>query len=166
MLWCDLACVRAALGAFSLVLFSIVPLISLFGAQHYIASLGGFPIIGSGQGVIKFLALLAIAITLWRWPLAKAAEQFWLNFLPVGLVLALALPMLLLAAMVKHDPRARTPLQIERDAGLPVLGTIPLHHNRKQQAVVSRRYFLAIAVLLSIPVVYGLVLAARMVNGS
>lgn len=73
--------------AILLLLLSILPLISLFGSQHYIADLGGFPIIGSGQGVIKFLALLAIAITLWRWPVAKAAERFWLNFLPVGLVL-------------------------------------------------------------------------------
>lgn len=100
-----------------------------------------------------------------RVPLSRSGLSLT-HFAIAGLVLAIALPMLLLAALVKHDPRARTPLQIERDAGLPVLGTIPLHHNRKQQAVVSRRYFLATAVLLSIPVVYGLVLAARMVNGS
>lgn len=73
--------------ALQLLLFSALPLLSLFGSQHYIASLGGFPIIGSGQGVIKFLALLALAITLWRWPNATQAERFWLNFLPVGLVL-------------------------------------------------------------------------------
>ncbi len=73
--------------ALSLVLFSIVPLISLFGAQHYIASLGGFPIIGSGQGVIKFVALGALAITLWRWPVSSPAARFWLNYLPVALVL-------------------------------------------------------------------------------
>lgn len=73
--------------AILLVIFSFLPLLSLFGSQHYIAGLGGFPIIGSGQGVIKFLALLALAITLWRWPVAKAAERFWLNYLPVGLVL-------------------------------------------------------------------------------
>jgi uncharacterized membrane protein YkgB len=73
--------------ALSLLLFSFVPLISLFGAQHYIASLGGFPIIGSGQGVIKFAALAALAITLWRWPVSSPAERFWLNYLPVALVL-------------------------------------------------------------------------------
>ncbi|MDZ7869134.1 MAG: DUF417 family protein [Rheinheimera sp.] len=43
--------------------------------------------LGSGQGVIKYLALLALGITLWRWPVAKPAERFWLNFVPVGLVL-------------------------------------------------------------------------------
>ncbi len=73
--------------ALSLVLHSILPLISLFGAQHYIASLGGFPIIGSGQGVIKFVALAALAITLWRWPVSSPAARFWLNYLPVALVL-------------------------------------------------------------------------------
>jgi reactive chlorine resistance protein C len=73
--------------AILLLLFSMLPLLSLFGSQHYIAGLGGFPIIGSGQGVIKFLALLVMAITLWRWPVAKPAERFWLNFLPLGLVL-------------------------------------------------------------------------------
>lgn len=73
--------------ALSLILFSALPLISLFGAQHYIAALGGFPMLGSGQGVIKYLALLALGITLWRWPVATATERFWLNFVPVGLVL-------------------------------------------------------------------------------
>ena len=73
--------------ALSLILFSALPLISLFGTQHYIASLGGFPMLGSGQGVIKYLALLALGITLLRWPVATAAERFWLNFVPVGLVL-------------------------------------------------------------------------------
>lgn len=73
--------------ALSLVLLSILPLISLFGAQHYIASLGGFPIIGSGQGVIKFVALVALAITLWRWPVSSPAARFWSNYLPVALVL-------------------------------------------------------------------------------
>ncbi len=70
-----------------LILFSLLPIISLFGTQHYIPSLGGFPIIGSGQGVIKFFALVTIAITLWRWPVASASERFWLNFFPVALVL-------------------------------------------------------------------------------
>ncbi len=38
--------------AILLLLFCMLPLLSLFGSQHYIAGLGGFPIIGSGQGYL------------------------------------------------------------------------------------------------------------------
>lgn len=70
-----------------LLLLSVLPLLSLFGSRHYIASLGGFPILGSGQGVIKYFALVAIAFTLLRGSVATAAARFWVNYLPVGLVL-------------------------------------------------------------------------------
>jgi hypothetical protein len=80
------------------------------------------------------------------------------------LVIALAVPILLLLLLVRHDPRVRTPMQIERDAGLPVLGTIPAHLTRARQAQASRRYALASALLLAVPAVYGLVLVLKLVN--
>ena len=39
--------------AMLLVAMALPPLLSLFGPLHYIAELGGFPMLGSGQGVIK-----------------------------------------------------------------------------------------------------------------
>ena len=87
-----------------------------------------------------------------------------MHFAGAGLVIALAVPILLLLLLVRHDPRVRTPMQIERDAGLPVLGTIPAHLTRARQAQASRRYVLASALLLAVPAVYGLVLVLKLVN--
>ncbi len=72
--------------AVMLVVITGMSLLSLLSPQHYVAALG-FPWLGSGQGVIKFLALLMIALTLWQWPRLKLAQQFWWNYLPVALVL-------------------------------------------------------------------------------
>ena len=70
-----------------LVAMALPPLLSLFGPLHYIAELGGFPMLGSGQGVIKYLAILVLAISLVRLKTASRAELFWLNYTPVALVL-------------------------------------------------------------------------------
>ncbi len=70
-----------------LVAMALPPLLSLCGPLHYIAELGGFPMLGSGQGVIKYLAILVLAISLVRLKTASRAELFWLNYTPVALVL-------------------------------------------------------------------------------
>lgn len=85
------------------------------------------------------------------------------HFAYAGLLLAVLLPMLVLAVVLKHDRRTRSALQIEWGAGLPVLGTIPTHHNPRQQASAKRSHVLAIALLLAVPLVYGLVLITRLV---
>ena len=76
---------RAKLGAFIIVL-STVALLPLLGSSMWIASLGGFPAIGSGQGVIKYFALLSIGIFLTR-PYLESRKAVWLNAFPVVLVL-------------------------------------------------------------------------------
>ena len=48
--------------AFSLIAISVVPLVALLSNSMWIEKLGGFPAIGSGQGVIKYFALLAIGL--------------------------------------------------------------------------------------------------------
>lgn len=98
-------------------------------------------------------------------PLLKSGLRL-MHFALAGLALAVVIPLLLMAALVKHDPRARTALQIERGAGLPVLGTIPVHHNHKQRAAAARRHSVAAALLVAVPIVYGLVLVAKMVQGT
>ncbi len=70
-----------------LIVMAIMPLLSLFGPKHYIGELGGFPMLGSGQGVIKYVSLLILAISLLRFERASRAELFWLNYLPVAMVL-------------------------------------------------------------------------------
>ncbi|WP_444940686.1 DUF417 family protein [Microbulbifer sp. ZKSA004] len=73
--------------AILLILISLVPLLSLLGSGHWIDSLGGFPAIGSGQGIIKYFALLTLGITwLYRDSLSPL-KLIWLNYFPVGLVL-------------------------------------------------------------------------------
>lgn len=76
---------RAKLGAFIIVL-STVALLPLLGSSMWIESLGGFPAIGSGQGVIKYFALLSIGIFLTR-PYLESRKAVWLNAFPVVLVL-------------------------------------------------------------------------------
>ncbi|XOV80414.1 MAG: DUF417 family protein [Aestuariibacter sp.] len=77
---------RRPLGL-ALLILSIVPLLSLFSSSMWIEDLGGFPAIGSGQGVIKYFSLASIGLLLWRpqWLNDKAGK--WLALFPVVLVL-------------------------------------------------------------------------------
>ena len=84
----------------------------------------------------------------------------------VGLLLALLAPLLLVMGYVKLDPRVRTPLQIERGAGLPVLGSIPRYSTRTQRVRSARRVAVASLMVLSVPLVFGLILVIKMANPS
>ncbi|WP_448552440.1 DUF417 family protein [Thalassotalea montiporae] len=75
------------LTGLALVVISLVPLISLFSEQRWIASLGGFPAIGSGQGIIKYFALLALGIHLLAEDKLTLTQQRLVQILPVVLVL-------------------------------------------------------------------------------
>ncbi|WP_274053436.1 DUF417 family protein [Thalassomonas haliotis] len=72
--------------AYLLLAVSLVPLVSLFGQSRWIDALGGFPAIGSGQGVIKYFALLSIAVLLLR-PQLPRRQAIWISIFPVLLVL-------------------------------------------------------------------------------
>lgn len=76
---------RVVLG-YLLIAISIVPLGSLLSDAMWIASMGGFPVIGSGQGVIKYFALLSIGILLVKRTFSPLATT-WISILPVLLVL-------------------------------------------------------------------------------
>jgi len=76
---------RAKLGALIIGL-SIIALLPLLGSSMWIESLGGFPAIGSGQGVIKYFALLSIGIFLTK-PYLESHKAIWLSAFPVILVL-------------------------------------------------------------------------------
>lgn len=78
-----------------------------------------------------------------------------------GLVLAVAVPVVLLLALVKLDPRVRAPAQIEKLAALPVLGVIPRYATRSARARQLRRMALASTLFMTVPVVYGATLALK-----
>jgi polysaccharide chain length determinant protein (PEP-CTERM system associated) len=81
-----------------------------------------------------------------------------------GLGAAFFTPLVLLLGVVKLDPRVRSPLQIERDAALPVLGTMPMYVTPNKRRQMLRRFALASFLVLLVPAVYGLALALKMVH--
>lgn len=72
--------------AYALIAVATLPIISLLSDSRWIANLGGFPAIGSGQGVIKYFALLALAYYFLQGKTSKSV--MFINYLPVFLVLA------------------------------------------------------------------------------
>lgn len=74
--------------AFSLlVLIAIIPLLTLLSPTRYIPAEGGFPVLGSGQGIIKYFALIALAFFMYGRDKITMNNLSWLNFFPVALVL-------------------------------------------------------------------------------
>ena len=87
-----------------------------------------------------------------------------MHFAATGLAVAVFVPLLLLSLLVKHDPRVRVPLQIEREAGLPVLGAIPLHMSRAQSEQRARQFRLGTALLAGVLLIYGLVFVLKLAD--
>lgn len=73
--------------AICLLIISVIPLFTLLDSSRWIADLGGFPAIGSGQGIIKYFALMAIAIHLFYAHNMTLRQQQWVQLFPVVLVL-------------------------------------------------------------------------------
>lgn len=73
--------------ALLLIAVALLSLASLFSEKMWMADLGGFPVIGSGQGVIKYFALLSIGLLLLQPNLSLRKKQ-WLAVFPVLVVLA------------------------------------------------------------------------------
>jgi len=86
------------------------------------------------------------------------------HFAMAGLVLAVAVPLLLLSVMVRHDPRVRSPLQIEHAGGLPVLGTIPIYVNHHQVEERAKRSRLATMLFFGVLLTYALVYVLRVAD--
>jgi polysaccharide chain length determinant protein (PEP-CTERM system associated) len=86
------------------------------------------------------------------------------HFAMAGIVLAIAVPLLLLSVLVRHDPRVRSPLQIEHAGGLPVLGTIPLYVSHHQVEERGRRSRLAVMLFAGVIATYVLVYVLRVAD--
>lgn len=85
-----------------------------------------------------------------------------MHFAVAGILVAVMIPMLLLSLLVRHDPRVRIPSQIERDAGLPVLGTIPMNLTGERRATSALRTRAGMVLIAIVPLLYGLVLLLKL----
>ena len=65
----------------------IVPLLTLLASNRWMAQLGGFPIIGSGQGIIKYFAVIPLYLFLFYKNKLTDKQHVFLNFIPVAMVL-------------------------------------------------------------------------------
>ncbi|HET8569140.1 MAG TPA: Wzz/FepE/Etk N-terminal domain-containing protein [Candidatus Limnocylindria bacterium] len=86
-----------------------------------------------------------------------------MHFTAIGVVLAVAVPLGLLFAFVRLDPRVRSPLQIERLARTTVLVTIPYARTSQGQAVARRRVVYAVVVVAAVLATYAVFLVVRVV---
>lgn len=81
-----------------------------------------------------------------------------------GLGAATLMPLLLLLGWVRFDPRVRNTLQIEQQAALPVLGSIPRYRTGSNRSRALRRFIVAGALVALVPLAYLGVLAVKLVN--
>ncbi|MET0892721.1 MAG: XrtA system polysaccharide chain length determinant [Pseudoxanthomonas sp.] len=81
-----------------------------------------------------------------------------------GLGAAFVVPVALLFGVVKLDPRVRSPLQIERDAALPVLGVMPAYVTPRKRKQMLHRYAFASLLVLLVPATYGIALTLKMMQ--
>ena len=68
-------------------LVTAIPLLTLLSPGRWMADLGGFPIIGSGQGIIKYLAVLPLFLFLFYRDKISHKQLTYLNFAPLAMVL-------------------------------------------------------------------------------
>ncbi len=72
--------------AFTLLVIS-APLLTLLSSSRWMADLGGFPIIGSGQGIIKYFAIIPLLLFLFYRERLTVRQLIWANYAPVAMVL-------------------------------------------------------------------------------
>ncbi|MCG7535470.1 DUF417 family protein [Pseudoalteromonas sp. OOF1S-7] len=70
-----------------IMLLSVFMLLTLFDFGRWIAEHGGFPVIGSGQGIIKYFALLPLAFYLCFGTRITERTHALMNYIPVAIVL-------------------------------------------------------------------------------
>ncbi|WP_462154313.1 DUF417 family protein [Pseudoalteromonas piscicida] len=70
-----------------IAIISLFTLLTLFAENRWIAAHGGFPVIGSGQGIIKYFALVPIALFLYCRHYINTRTLISANYFPVALVL-------------------------------------------------------------------------------
>ena len=76
-----------SIGVVTLAVLAFFPIFSLLSESRWLSALGGFPIIGSGQGIIKYFALLPLIAFLFYYEKFTVKQHIWFNFLPAALVM-------------------------------------------------------------------------------
>jgi hypothetical protein len=77
-----------------------------------------------------------------------------MHFAMIGFVLAALVPLGLLFALVRLDPRVRSPAQLERTAGIPLLVGIPYAPSVRERARQRRRTLLAAGMIAGVFAAY------------
>jgi polysaccharide chain length determinant protein (PEP-CTERM system associated) len=97
---------------------------------------------------------------------ARPSGVRFAHFAAGGLLAATAMPLGLLFLLVRFDPRLRSPADIERQTGLPVVASVPTYQNEADQARWKAQAFAA-ATLVTVTLA-GFAAAGwiRMVQGS
>lgn len=70
-----------------LLIISVTSLLTLTSETHWVAEHGGFPVIGSGQALIKYFALIPLALFLFKGNLLSEKQHIWLNYISAAGVL-------------------------------------------------------------------------------
>ncbi|HVT33817.1 MAG TPA: XrtA system polysaccharide chain length determinant, partial [Rhodanobacteraceae bacterium] len=84
------------------------------------------------------------------------------HFTLAGIVLAIAVPLGLLFALVRFDPRVRSARELERQIGVPVLATVPVYATPRERGAERRRYALASLMILAVLAAYALTFWLRL----
>ncbi|MCF6437130.1 DUF417 family protein [Pseudoalteromonas sp. MMG022] len=71
----------------ALLFIAVVALLTLLSPSRYLQDLGGFPILGSGQGIIKYAALIPLVLSIYLYKRYSLKQLAWLNYLSVAMVL-------------------------------------------------------------------------------
>jgi len=79
--------INKALPTITAFAISLLCLITLFGANRWLASEGGFPVIGSGQGIIKYFAVIPLFLFVFYKDALSDKAHIALNYASVALVL-------------------------------------------------------------------------------
>ena len=79
--------INKALPTITAFAISLLCLITLFGANRWLASEGGFPVIGSGQGIIKYFAVIPLFLFVFYKDALSDRAHIALNYASVALVL-------------------------------------------------------------------------------
>ncbi|WP_217877319.1 DUF417 family protein [Pseudoalteromonas shioyasakiensis] len=79
--------INRALPTITAFAISMLCLITLFGANRWLASEGGFPVIGSGQGIIKYFAVIPLFLFVFYKDTLSDKAHIALNYASVALVL-------------------------------------------------------------------------------
>lgn len=70
-----------------MLVIAAVPLLTLFSETRWVAAHGGFPVIGSGQGIIKYFAIIPLAVYLFKPHALGERQQAWFNYATMAMVL-------------------------------------------------------------------------------